>query len=98
MPIQKDPDGIEQSYLHKFAPLHLANVLEIGCGEGRLTWQYAASTARTTGIDLNLSRLTEAQKNCPSALKTMTDFTQATSELLPFADETFDVAILAWSL
>ena len=51
MTIQKDIEGNEKKYLHDFADFSRKRVLEIGCGEGRLTWQYAHASSLTIGLD-----------------------------------------------
>ncbi|MGZ9226252.1 MAG: class I SAM-dependent methyltransferase [Anaerolineales bacterium] len=99
MTIQKDPEGNEKKYLHKFAAFAAARkrVLEIGCGEGRLTWQYAKETRSTTAIDLDADALRVATIDRPSDLESKAHFSLAKSEQLPFSKKTFDMAILAWS-
>ncbi len=98
MSIQQDPEEIETKYLHNIIDLTNTHVLEIGCGEGRLTWRYAASADTVIGIDINPSRLAMAQGEYPPELPSTVAFTQATTEALPHPSETFDVVILAWSL
>ena len=98
MSLQKDPDRREIKFLHKFVDLTDKRVLEIGCGEGRLTWQYAAKTRQTTAVDLDVNALRVARMDNPSDLEDKIYFTCANSEYLPFAKEKFDIAILAWSL
>ena len=98
MTIQKDPERNETKYLHKFADFSGKRVLEIGCGEGRLTWQYAKETRSTVGIDLDKDSLRVATIDRPSDLENKVYFSRAMSEQLPFSKETFDIAILAWSL
>jgi ubiquinone/menaquinone biosynthesis C-methylase UbiE len=98
MTIQKDPDRNETKYLHKFADFAGKHVLEIGCGEGRLTWQYAKETLSTVGIDLDADALRVATIDRPSDLEDIIHFSLSRSEQLPFSKETFDIAILAWSL
>ena len=98
MSFQKDPERNETKYLHKFAPFANQRVLEIGCGEGRLSWQYAREARSTVGIDLDLDALRVASVDRPSDLENKVHFSCAMSERLPFASETFDLAILAWSL
>jgi ubiquinone/menaquinone biosynthesis C-methylase UbiE len=95
--IQKDPEGNEKKHLHKFANLAGKRVLEIGCGEGRLTWQYARETHSTIAIDLDADALRVAIIDRPSDLQSKAHFSLAKSEQLPFSKETFDMAILAWS-
>jgi len=98
MSIQKDPERNETKYLHLFADFKDKRVLEIGCGEGRLTWQYARDTATTIGIDPDRDALRIANIDRPASLDRKALFSCAASEYLPFSRETFDIAVLAWSL
>jgi len=97
MTIQTDPEHNETKYLHKFADFTDKRVLEIGCGEGRLTWQYASTPKFTIGIDPDHDSLRVATIDRPSDLNNKVLFSQAESEHLPFHKETFDMAVLAWS-
>jgi len=98
MSLQKDSDRNEIKYLHKFIDLKDKRVLEIGCGEGRLTWQYAKEPQSIVAVDLDLDSLRVAKVDRPSDLENKIQLTNASSEFLPFAKEKFDIAILAWSL
>ncbi len=98
MTLQKDPESNEAKYLHKFADFTGKRVLEIGCGEGRLTWQYAKGTQTTVGIDPDLDALRIANVDRPFDLEKKAYFARADSQYLPFQKETFDLAVLAWSL
>lgn len=97
MTLQKDSERSESKFLHRFADLVGKRVLEIGCGEGRLTWQYAKATHRTVGIDSDSDSLRIAKVDQPHELADKVHFCAAASEHLPFSKETFDIAILAWS-
>jgi len=98
MTLQKDPERTETKYLHKFADFSGRRVLEIGCGDGRLTWQYAGSAGRVAAIDLDQDALRYALIDRPSDLEQKVFFSRADSTRIPFSKETFDIAILAWSL
>jgi ubiquinone/menaquinone biosynthesis C-methylase UbiE len=95
---QKDPEGFERKKLLDFADFTDAHVLEIGCGEGRLTWKYAAASRLTLGLDPDLSALRVARADCPADLHGRVHFARATAYHLPLPQETFDIAVLAWSL
>jgi ubiquinone/menaquinone biosynthesis C-methylase UbiE len=97
MTLQKDPEGIETRYLNQSAIFTDQNVLEIGSGDGRLTWRYAHSASRVTGIDPDADTLRTAASDCPVNLHETVSFVRASSLDLPFPHETFDIAILAWS-
>jgi ubiquinone/menaquinone biosynthesis C-methylase UbiE len=98
MPIQKDPERAEVQRLHQLADFSGKRVLEIGCGDGRLTWRYAGSAGRVTGIDPDAEALKAALRACPAELRAAVTFARASSLRLPFPSETFDISILAWSL
>ena len=36
-----DPEGVETRVLHDLVDFRGKDVLEIGCGDGRMTWRYA---------------------------------------------------------
>jgi ubiquinone/menaquinone biosynthesis C-methylase UbiE len=98
MTLQKDPEGYEKKILHKFVDFKNKHVLEIGCGDGRLTWKYAASAKHVTAIDVELSDLRLARGDHPYNIEDKVTFSQASAYHLPFQHAKFDVAILAWSL
>src|SRR5262245_5518287 len=98
MPMQRDPEAIETAYLHTMTELDDARVLEVGCGDGRLTWRYAGTTRHAIGIDSHRARLAVARRSRPPALGARVAFVQATALALPFRAELFDGVVLAWSL
>jgi len=97
MTLQSDPERNETKYLHKYADFAAKRVLEIGCGEGRLTWKYAKETRSTIAIDLDADALRVATIDRPSDLESKVHFSLAKSEQLPFSIGTFDIGVLAWS-
>ncbi len=98
MTLQKDPERSESKYLREFADFAEKRVLEVGCGEGRMTWQYTRATHQTFGIDPDRDSLRVASVDRPGELASKVHFVCAASEQLPFSKETFDLAVLAWSL
>jgi ubiquinone/menaquinone biosynthesis C-methylase UbiE len=98
MTLQRDPERNESKYLHRYAGFAQSRVLEVGCGEGRMTWQYAKAAHTTIGIDPDIDSVRVAQVDRPYDFQNKVHFSCAASEYLPFSKETFDIAILAWSL
>lgn len=98
MTFYKDPEQSETKHLHKFADAAGKRVLEIGCGEGRLTWRYASASLSTVGLDPKKDAVRVATIDRPSDLSDKVHFANAQAEHIPFHKETFDIAILAWSL
>ncbi|NWG34075.1 MAG: class I SAM-dependent methyltransferase [Chloroflexi bacterium] len=98
MSARKDPEGNETKHLHQFADFAGKRVLEIGCGEGRLTWRYASASALTVGLDPDKNALRVARIDRPSDLADKVHFINSHAETIPFHKETFDIALLAWSL
>ncbi|OGO50103.1 MAG: hypothetical protein A2Z30_06060 [Chloroflexi bacterium RBG_16_64_43] len=98
MALERDPHGNETKFLHLSGGLSGARVLEVGCGEGRLTWRYAYGTRSTVAIDPDLEPLSTARDACPAEWRTRLHFVQADAEHLPLRRSLFDRAILAWSL
>lgn len=98
MTLQKDVERNEAKHLHAFADFAGKRVLEVGCGEGRMTWQYAKDTQLTTGIDPDRDALRIATADRSVDLQSKVLFACSDSLHLPFAKETFDIAVLAWSL
>jgi ubiquinone/menaquinone biosynthesis C-methylase UbiE len=93
----RDPEGIEVRQLGNVIDFANRSVVEIGCGDGRLTRRYAAPARQVAAVDPDMTRLTTAVEQNPASLAHV-NFVQAQAETLPFASEKFDLAVLAWSL
>jgi ubiquinone/menaquinone biosynthesis C-methylase UbiE len=97
MTVQKDPEHSESKHLQSFIDLRGKRVLEIGCGEGRFTWRYAAACKRVIGIDVDRDGLRVASIERSADLEGIASFAQADSVHLPFPGNAFDIAIFSWS-
>lgn len=72
-------------------------VLEIGCGNGRLTWHYAHLAGFVDAIDPDPKRIAAAQQALPAPLTDRVQFHAcALEDFRPPA--LYDLAILSWSL
>jgi ubiquinone/menaquinone biosynthesis C-methylase UbiE len=93
----RDPEGAEISHLIAACELAGKKVLEIGCGEGKLTRQYTGMPRILVGIDPNITDLRTAKNEIGGASFHL-HIIQAIGEKLPFPSNTFDIVILASSL
>ena len=93
-----DPEEVETRYIHEFVNFANARVLEVGIGEGRLTWRYADVARAVVGIDPQVTRVVAANLERVGALRANVNLVAAQCETLPFRAEMFDVALLSWSL
>lgn len=98
MSLQRDPERLEPRSLHKAVDFRGKRVLEVGSGEGRMTWGYAAACAGLTAIDPDLDALRILRVDRPHSLAGKVFPACARAEFLPFASEKFDLSLLAWSL
>jgi ubiquinone/menaquinone biosynthesis C-methylase UbiE len=74
-------------------------VLDLACGTGvvaRLAAQRVGSAGTVTGVDLNPGMLAVARANTPAG--TTIEWHEASADQLPFADESFDVALCSLGL
>jgi len=94
-----DPEEIEREFFSRFVDFRGKRVLEIGCGDGRTISYYVNEAKWIVGIDNDRDELIAARKE-PRLLKEdgVPNFIQGSAASLPFADSSFDLTILSWSL
>jgi 2-polyprenyl-3-methyl-5-hydroxy-6-metoxy-1,4-benzoquinol methylase len=97
--IRTDPEGNETATLFDLVDLDGAEVLEIGCGDGRLTWRYADRAAHVTAIEPFEDSIARAKERLRE-MKLPVEFRHVNFEDFAAGAETdaFDVALLSWSL
>jgi len=102
MPVQIDLENNEINALLDYAgDLEGRRVLEIGCGDGRLTWRYAAKAAHVTAIDPNPQKIARARTGLPPELRGRVEVYDLSLEDFaagPGEGRRFDWALLSWSL
>ncbi len=100
MTIVEDPQGRELSLLHDLVDFRGQRVLEIGCGDGRLTFGYAAEAAHVTAIDPEEEDIQFAREDTPPELQTSVRFLASSiEEFRPRRkDPAFDLVLFGWSL
>ena len=98
MAIERDPEGAEIRAIHELIPFAGTDVLEIGCGDGRLTWRYADCARSVLALDPEVSAIAQARASLPGRLRSSVGFQVADITHVDLPREAFDVAVLAWSL
>ena len=99
MPIIFDPEGKEKDTLFSlYSYWPGKTVLEIGSGDGRLTWSYVEKVSHITALEPDTEKHKAALADYPSRLKRIDFVNQSLDEFAKQNKEKFDLAILSWSL
>ena len=93
-----DPARVMPRAILQAADLRDARILEVGAGDGRLTFQYASQSRSVTGIDTKELDIRSAVVTPRMEIRGQMQFLCASATALPFSAEQFEVALLASSL
>ena len=99
MTVRVDPEGHETDARFDLVDVEGREVLEIGCGDGRLTRRYADRAAHVTAIDPFEDAIERAKERI-RATDLPIDFRHVAFEDFAAASDAdgFDVGLLSWSL
>lgn len=98
MPIAIDPQERELRALDRIARWKQQRVLEIGCGDGRLSLRLASLGARVSALDPSPANLRKARASLTRQNARRITFRLGQAERLPYRAREFDVVVFAWSL
>ena len=73
-------------------------VLDLGCGDGRLTLGIASFATRVDGIDPDAEAIAGAKRNARKAGVRNVRFAVGAAQHLSYPDAAFEVVILSWTL
>jgi ubiquinone/menaquinone biosynthesis C-methylase UbiE len=93
-----DPEGVELRALAELAPVDGLRVLELGCGEGRLTFEIAARAKSVFAVDPDEKRLNAARAGLPASLADKVELAVAGATEVDSSRGEFDLALFSWSL
>ena len=93
MAIEEDPESHEIAALDQLVSFASCRVVEIGCGDGRLTRRYARSAASVIAIDPDADAVAELAREWPTV-----DARAIGVEELVLPPQSVDVVLFAWSL
>ena len=92
------PSGVEVRIIERFVQLAGRRILEVGCGDGRLTFQYASRASAVVAIDPDPDSIAAARRVRAVEGVRHAAFQVASGERLPMSGQPFDVALFSWSL
>lgn len=93
-----DPEGAHLAALRRLAQFDGAHVLEMGCGEGRLTRGIATDAASVLAFDPDAASIAEARSSFPSELADRVAFQVAAAEEIEIERASFDLVVFSWAL
>ena len=98
MATEVDPARVMPHAILKAADLRNTRILEVGAGDGRLTYQYASQPRSVIAIDTNELDVRSALGTSRMEIRGQVRFLCASATALPFCAEQFEVVLLASSL
>jgi ubiquinone/menaquinone biosynthesis C-methylase UbiE len=93
-----DPEGAHLAAFHRLADLRGQNVLELGCGDGRLTVGIAADAATVLAFDPDTDAVNKARRSLPAELTERVAYQVAAGDAIEVEPHSFDVVVFSWSL
>jgi ubiquinone/menaquinone biosynthesis C-methylase UbiE len=98
VPLVVDPDRIEITAIRDLVDVTGRRVVEVGCGDGRITFQYAADTDSVLAFDADEETIRTACDETPEELRARIRFEAADAAQIELPRGEFDLALFSWSL
>jgi ubiquinone/menaquinone biosynthesis C-methylase UbiE len=93
-----DPEGEHLAALRRLGDFAGRRVLELGCGDGRLTVGLAHEAASVHAFDPDTDAVERAQAALPSELAERVTYQVASAKTIELAPHSFDLVVFSWSL
>ena len=93
-----DPEGEYIAALRRLTDFRDQRVLELGCGDGRLTHGIAAEAASVLAFDPDAEAVERARRFLPATLADRVSYRVASGKEIEIEPHSFDVVVFSWSL
>ena len=93
-----DPEGAHLAALRRLCDFRDQRVLELGCGDGRLTLGIAADAASVLAFDPDAAAVETARRSLPAELAGRVAYLVASGTEVEIEPASFDLAVFSWSL
>jgi ubiquinone/menaquinone biosynthesis C-methylase UbiE len=93
-----DPEGVHSATVRALVDVRGLRVLEIGCGEGRLTAELAGEAASWLATDPKADAVAEARRTLAPELAERVTFAVAGGAEVDAPEGEFDLVFFSWSL
>jgi ubiquinone/menaquinone biosynthesis C-methylase UbiE len=93
-----DPEGAHLAALRRLQDFTGARVLEVGCGDGRLTCGIAEHATSVLAFDPDEAAVTRARAALPNALAGRVTYRVASATDIELVPRSFDIALFSWTL
>ena len=93
-----DPEGAHLAALQRLADFRGQRVLELGCGDGRLTVGIAADAMSALAFDPDAEAVERARRSLPAELEQRVTYRVASGKEIEVEPGSFDLALFSWSL
>jgi ubiquinone/menaquinone biosynthesis C-methylase UbiE len=94
----RDPGGIEGAAIAAAVDLAGKHVIEVGCGDGRLTRFLAEHAGSVFAFDPNAEAVAKAQRSLNRQSRRRVRFAAHSAQALNLPRRRFDLAVCGWSL
>jgi ubiquinone/menaquinone biosynthesis C-methylase UbiE len=92
------PLGMEVRLIQRFVSLKGRSILELGCGDGRLTRQFAPLASTVVAVEPDRAKIALARRTAISEGFNNISFRVGSAERLRLGGDPFDIALFSWSL
>ena len=93
-----DPEGAHLAALRRLGDFRDRRILELGCGDGRLTVGIAADAAKVFAFDPEEEAVERARRSLPAALADRVTYAAASGREIDVEPHSFDLTVFSWSL